>query len=473
MKVHFHRQMLAVVALAIGFAARSMAAMPEIATCTLPGLDEPARCGEIKVPENPDKPDGRSITISFAILPATEGAALPDPIVPLYGGPGEQVIAEAGYVARQFATLRGQRDILLVDQRGTGQSGAMRCRLFDPASPEINLQHFAPPTAVETCAHELSARADLTQYTYLHFARDLERIRKALGYSQFNLYAGSYGTRAAQVYVRAFPKSIRTVILSSVVPPDLVTPLSMAKASQAQFEATFAACKADADCSTAFPRLRQEFEELLVRLDAGRVRAPVPGAAVITLGRGRVVEWLRGKLYRPSTAAELPWLVHQAHAGNWSPVVDGILAQAREIDAAYSLGLWFAITCSDDVAFLREEDVAPATDGTYLGDYRVRQQQAACRAWPEASLPPDYREPVHSEIPTMFLSGDMDAATPLSFTEHVAPGFSDRVEVISRGQGHTEWNECVARLYRQFVESGKASGIDPTCPAIPRPPFKI
>jgi hypothetical protein len=218
--------------------------------------------------------------------------------------------------------------------------------------------------------------------------------------------------------------------------------------------------------------LRREFEELLVRLDAGRVRVPIPGAAEAILGRGRVVEWLRGKLYRPGSAAELPWLVHQAHAGNWTPIVDGILAQAREIDSAYSLGLWFSITCSDDVVFLREQDIAPATDGTYLGDYRVRQQQAACRAWPEASLPPDYREPVHSEIPTMFLSGDMDAATPLSFTEHVASGFPDRVEVVSRGQGHTEWNECVARLYRQLVETGKASGIDPTCPAMSRPPFR-
>ena len=468
-----HRQTLAAVALAIGFAARSVAAIPELTHCPIPGLDGPARCGEIQVPENPDKPDGRSITISFAVLPATGGAALPDPIVPLYGGPGEQVIGEAGYLAQQFATLRGQRDILLVDQRGTGRSGALRCRLFDPASPAVSLQHFVPPKAVETCAHELSAHADLTQYTYLHFARDLERIRKALGYSQFNLYAGSYGTRAAQVYLRAFPKSIRTVILSSVVPPDDVTPLTMARASQAQFDATFAACETDPDCRTAYPRLRREFEELLVLLDAGRARASIPGAGDATLGRGRVVEWLRGKLYRPSTAAELPWLVHQAHAGNWSPVVDGILAQARETDTAYALGLWLSITCSDDVAFLQEEEIAPATDGTYLGDYRVRQQQTACRAWPEASLPSGYRSPVRSEIPTMFLSGDMDAATPLSFTEHVAPGFSNRVEVVSHGQGHTEWNECVARLYRRFVESGKASGIDPTCPAIPRPPFKI
>ena len=358
-KVHGDRQIRAVVALAMGFAAGAVAETPGLAPCSLPGFDGPARCGEIQLPENSDKPDGRSITISFAVLPATGGPARPDPIVPLYGGPGEQVISEAAYVARQFATLRGQRDIVLVDQRGTGRSGALRCLLFDPASPATSLQHFVPPQAVR----DLRARPvrpcgpDAIHVSPLRAGPRAHS--KGARLFAVQLYAGSYGTRAAQVYLRAFPQSIRTVILSSVVPPDFVTPLTMAKASQAQFEATFAACEADSHCKAAYPRLRQEFEGLLVRLDAGRVRASVPGATDATLGRGRVVEWLRGKLYRPSTAAELPWLIHQAHADNWSPIVDGILAQAREIDAAYSLGLWFAITCSDDVAFLREEDVPP------------------------------------------------------------------------------------------------------------------
>ncbi|HEU4516204.1 MAG TPA: alpha/beta fold hydrolase, partial [Steroidobacteraceae bacterium] len=314
---------------------------------------------------------------------------------------------------------------------------------------------------------------DLTQYSYLHFAQDLERIRKALGYERFNLNAGSYGTRAAQVYLRAYPDGIRTVLLHSVVPPDDIAPLSMAKSAQPQFEATLAACEADRDCRAAYPRLRQEFAAILARLDAGAVRTPVPGAPQAILGRGRAVEWLRAKLYRPRTAAELPWLIHQAHGGDWSSFSDGILEQARGVDAEYALGLWFSITCSDDVGFVKEADIAPATDGTYLGDYRMRQQQAACRHWPRAELPPDYRKPVRTSIPTMFVSGDLDAATPLSFTDHVAPGFTNRVEIVSRGQGHTEWNECVDRLYRQFVETGTSEGIDPDCPAIPRPPFRL
>jgi hypothetical protein len=273
--------------------------------------------------------------------------------------------------------------------------------------------------------------------------------------------------------MRAYPNSVRTAYLGSVVPIDYVSPLTMAKASQAQFEATFAACEEDSACRAAYPALRREFAAVIARLDAGAVRASLPGAGDMRLDRGRAVEWLRGRLYRPAGAAELPWLIHRAHAGDWSPIVDGVLAQAREVDGAYAVGLWLSITCSEDLAFLRPQDIGPSTDGTYLGDFRVREQAEACRSWPKARLPVDYREPVRSAIPTMFVSGDMDAATPVAFTEHVAPGFSNRVEIVARGQGHTEPNACVSQRYREFVESGQAHEIDPVCPAIPRPPFRL
>lgn len=454
-------------------AAAAESAPPELRSCLLPGLDQPARCGELQVPENRDTPDGRQITIAFAVIPASQGPALPDPIVPLYGGPGEAVIREASSIAEQFAALRTQRDLLLVDQRGSGRSSPLTCSLFDPGNPAPNFRHFLPPDAVENCRRELETRADLTRYTYLDFAHDLETVRKALGYAQFNLNAGSYGTRAAQVFMRAYPKSTRTVLLNGAVPIDFVTPLTMAKASQEAFEATFAACEADADCRNAYPGLRGEFDGVLAELESGAVRVQVPGAEGAPLGRGRAVEWLRAKLYRPRTGAEIPWLIHRAHGGDWSPIVDGILAHAQAVDREYALGIWFSITCSEDVQFLRESDIAPATAGTYLRDYRVREQEAACRHWPKAILPDGYREPLRTDIPTLFVSGDMDTATPLWFTSHMAPGFANRVEVILRGQGHTEWNDCVDRLYRQFVKAGRASGIDPACPPMARPAFRL
>jgi pimeloyl-ACP methyl ester carboxylesterase len=329
-----------------------------------------------------------------------------------------------------------------------------------------------PPDRVRRCASALSQYADLTQYTYLHFARDLEQVRRALGYGPLNLSAGSYGTRAAQVFLRTYPASVRTVYFGSVVPIDEVTPLTMAKASQAAFENTFDACAADSACRTAFPNLRNEFGAILESLDSGSVRISVPGAPDASLSRGRVLEWLRAQLYRPSTGAAVPWIIHRAHSGDWSSTVEAILAQARSFDDLYGIGLFFSITCAEDMAFLSENEIRATSENTFLGDYRVRQQQEACEHWPKASLPAGYREPVHSAVPAMFVSGDMDAATPLAFTEHAATGFQNRVVIVARGQGHTEWNECLETQYRAFVEKGTADGIDPSaCPPIPRPPF--
>jgi pimeloyl-ACP methyl ester carboxylesterase len=210
------------------------------------------------------------------------------------------------------------------------------------------------------------------------------------------------------------------------------------------------------------------------RLASGRVPGNVPGhAGTVALSQGRVAEWFRSLLYRPSSAARLPWLIHRASKGEWDPIVEGILENARAADSDLSFGLLLSITCSDDVPFVHEEEVEAATRNTFLGDWRLRQQQAACKAWPHAVVPTNYREPVHTQVPTMFVSGDSDGGTPVSFTEHAASGFQNRVEVIMNNRGHTEWDGCIEALYQRFLNQGSVQGLDPsTCAHLSRPPFK-
>jgi pimeloyl-ACP methyl ester carboxylesterase len=391
------------------------------------------------------------------------------------GGPGEDAISAAADYAAQFAPLLKDRNLLLVDQRGTGQSAALHCDLFSPATAADSLRDLFPPAAVEKCERRLAATADLTRYIYAYFARDLEQVRQALGYGPLNLFAGSYGTRAAQVYMRAYPRSVRTAYLGSVVPVDANNPLPFAKTAQTVLDRLFADCDADPACHAAYPNLRDEFRQVLERLDSGNVRVSILGrAGLVPLGRGRVAEWIRAKLYRPRGAATLPWFIHRAFAGDWAPIADDILADSREVDQALSLGLLFAITCSEDLPFVRDQDIGPATDGTFLGRYRLRQQQAACSYWPKAMLPDGYRKPVQSSVPTLFVTGDMDGATPLWFTDRVAAGFSDHAVIIAHGQGHTEWSDCLAEKFGELVRTGSARGLGASgCPAIPRPPFKI
>jgi pimeloyl-ACP methyl ester carboxylesterase len=445
-----------------------------LSPCRVPDFKDDARCGVLDVPEDPNKPDGRRLSIAVAVIAAVTQPALTDPIVVLMGGPGEDAITAAGLFADQFADLRQNRDLLLVDQRGTGRSGPLPCDLYSAEDPAASLRDVFPPAAVKRCAQRLRTRADLTQYTYDHFASDLEQVRRALGYGALNLFAGSYGTRAAQVYVRAYPQSVRTMYLGSVVPLDAANPLPFAKTAQTALENLLSECAADSACHAAFPNLRDEFRDISARLDSGAVRVAVPGySGTVPLFRGRVAEWMRSKLYRPKSAAILPWLIHRAYEGDWSPVADALLADAKATDAALSLGLLFSITCNEDVPFVQEKDIAPATAGTFLGDYRVRQQQAACEPWPRVSLPKEYRAPVQSPVPTLFVSGDADGGTPLWYKDHVAPGFSHRVELVAKGQGHTEWSDCISHLYQRLVRTGAVRGLDPSCDAAPRPPFKV
>jgi pimeloyl-ACP methyl ester carboxylesterase len=445
----------------------------ELSTCTLPGLTQVARCGVLNVPENPERPAERQLAIHFVVIPATDSPTFSDPIVPLMGGPGEDAIGAAAIYLEQFSSLRANRDLLLVDQRGTGQSAPLRCELYSPEQPAASLRDVFPLAAVRQCERKLRARADLMQCGYLRFSSDLEEVRRALGYGPLNLFAGSYGTRAAVVYLRAYPRSVRTAYLGSVVPIDVAQPLPMARTEQVALDSILGACAADSVCHSAFPNLSVEFHEVVARLTSG-VSVLVPGSiGKGRLERGRVAEWIRSKLYRPKSAAVVPWLIHQAYLGNWTPMVEGILSDARDADVDLNLGLLFAITCNEDLPFVQQNEILAQTQGTFLSDYRVRQQNAACNVWPRVSLPTGYRVPVRSSVPTMFVSGDADGGTPLWFMKHVAPGFTERVEVVARGQGHTEWSDCISQLYRRLIINGSVPElVGVSCEPIPRPAFK-
>ena len=457
-------------ACALWCASASAAEKPQLSPCKIPDLDQPARCGAFEVPENRDRPDGRKLQIHFAVVPASSGHSKADPIATLMGGPGEEAILVGGYFAKQFASLLKERDLLLVDQRGTGKSNGLKCDLHSNLDPEIVLRDVFPPERVRECAQRASRQADLTQYTYANFAADLEHVRRALGYGPLNLFSASYGTRAAQVFIRSYPESVRTVFFGSVVPIDIPTPSMFARSTDEALNRIFKDCAEDSACHTAYPNLRQEFTQILSRLDAG-VRVPVPGSAQpVPLARGRVVERLRSISYRREGSGTVPWIIHQAHAGNWQPIVESLLSDigARSFDSDFSFGYFFTNTCNEDIPFIDERQVAQSR-GSYLGDYRVRQQQAACALWPKFTLPPGYRSPVRSSVPALFVWGDHDPALEPWTTNHVAKGFANRFQFVMQGYGHTEWNDCVGQLYERFVTNGSVAGLDKLACGAPLP----
>ena len=211
--------------------------------CVLPGLAESAnaQCGTLTVPENRATQRGRTIDLRIVLLPATGRDRAPDPVFFIAGGPGSSIVAEAGWLARHPSGLRERRDLVLVDQRGTGGSAPLNCPFYGPRdSLQAFLGDFMPIDAVRKCRETFARERDLSQYTTAVAAQDLDDVRAALGVDRINLSGGSYGTRAAQEYLRRYPTRVRAATLFGLVPPSEHMPQDFARDAQVALDATVA-----------------------------------------------------------------------------------------------------------------------------------------------------------------------------------------------------------------------------------------
>ncbi|HKV08106.1 MAG TPA: alpha/beta fold hydrolase [Thermoanaerobaculia bacterium] len=453
---------------------------PGLSPCQERNLPEGALCGTHEVFENRAARTGRKIPLRIVVLPATGRDRLSDPLTFFAGGPGDASIPEGIAMAWELESLRGKRDVLLVDFRGTGQSGALSC-------PELEgdvqgfLDDFLPTDKIRACRDRLSKEVDLSWYTTDAAVDDVEEVRTALGYGPLNLMGGSYGTRAVLTYLRRHPQSVRTATLSGVLDPEARYPLGMSRASQEALDGLIAECEGDPACRNAFPKLRQEVDAVLSRAASEPARVewndPRTGPVELRLTRTGVVQTLRYMLYSPAEAALVPLDVHRAAQGDWKPL--GLLAHLQGLDrGGMAQGFYQSVTCAEDVAFLREEEIAPAVAGTFVGDFRVRRQKAACEGWPVRDLGPDLHAPVVSDVPALLISGERDPATPAANGERASRTLKRSRHVIVPDGSHNltgmQGAECVPGLIAAFIDAGTADGLDTSCISrMRRPDFEL
>jgi pimeloyl-ACP methyl ester carboxylesterase len=235
--------------------------------CQVPNLKEEVFCGTYEVYENRVARKGRKISLNIVLLPALTSNPTPDPLFPIAGGPGQSATAGAANDAQRFAQIRRQRDIVLVDQRGTGKSNPLDC---DFRNPNEALRAFVigdiPVGQVKQCRQKLEKTADLRFYTTPIAMDDLDEVRNWLGYEQINVYGGSYGTRAALVYLKRHPKQTRTVTLRAVSSTYEKNPLYNPRDSQLSLDRLFEDCAKDEGCANAFPDLSRNFQTVLEQL---------------------------------------------------------------------------------------------------------------------------------------------------------------------------------------------------------------
>ncbi|NKI94351.1 alpha/beta hydrolase [Rhizobacter sp. SG703] len=456
--------------------------------CRVAGLRNEVLCGQLRRPLDPVRPTGPQIDVHYVVVPAMARRKLPDPVFLLAGGPGQSAISLAGSVMPLFQRLNNRRDIVFVDQRGTGRSAPLACddgpgsatdggreTLADEADPARQFARMA------ACRDRLAARAplavpaDLGFFTTTLAMQDLDAVRARLGAPRIDLVGASYGTRAALEYQRQFPDRVRRSVLDGVAPPDMVLPVSFSTDGQQAFDALLAACEAEAACTRAHPTLRADWKALLAGLPR-EVSAAHPLSGRIerfTLTREMVLGAVRGTLYAPWIAAALPTALHDAAQGRFEGLVGlGGLLSARK-GMGLAMGMHFSVVCAEDAPRMAQASDPPGADfGRSLGALYAR----VCADWPRGAVPDAFYRLSASTTPVLLLSGGLDPITPPRHADRVARALGARARsVVVPNAGHGVMGVgCARDLIQRFIDAADdaaALALDTTClVAVPRPP---
>ncbi|MBL8112438.1 MAG: alpha/beta fold hydrolase [Acidobacteria bacterium] len=443
--------------------------------CHVEGLAEEVLCGSVDVPERRTGPAGTRIRLAVAVLPATTRARADDPVFLLAGGPGQGARLLAGPAARAFRALRRSRDLVLVDVRGTGGSGALS---FSPGADELgDLLGGGVGNADRLAAERDRLLADPAPYDTEAIVADLEDVRSALGCRRVNLWGGSYGTRVAQLWARRHPDAIRSVVLDGAAPLAMPLPLFMARDAETALDGLLTRCERDAACAAKHASFRRDLASVLARFSNGPIsvalrdpRNGVPRPALLT--RTGFVAGLRAALYVPRHAALVPLVVAAAARDDYGPLAALLSEGAAWSVETMALGMTLSVLCTEDVPRLDPPRIARETAGTFVGTAMAEAWREACEVWPRGAPPRGFDEHVVVPVPALILSGGRDPVTPPIRGDEMAGSFSPATHVVVPEAGHgSSFLGCVPRLIAGFIERGTGEGLDAACvksiPAVP------
>jgi len=444
--------------------------------CEVPGAapdsKEKVLCGTYEVFENRALKKGRRIQLKIVVFPATGQNKAADPVFYIAGGPGSSATEDAPYLARELAKVREKRDLVFLDQRGTGGSHPLICTFFNPSDLQSYLEYWNPLEDVRKCRGQLEKDADLGLYTTSIAMDDLDEVRAALGYEKINITAGSYGTRASQEYLKRHGKNVRSMVLQGISPTSQFMPRDFPQHTERALSGVIDECLKDEACRGAFPELRDEEKAVLEKLIRGPVEVEVKEASNgkstrVKLSRNLAAEAVRYMLYSTSGSSRLPLILHLAAGGNFTPLAEAAIFYRQEIVGSGGTGLYLSITCAEDLPWIKAGEGESGVEKTFLGDYRLRQQREACALWPQGKIPDDYGVPTRSEVPALILTGEWDPVTPPLYGNMIAKYLPNSLPLVIPSGGHgfngLEGMDCVSNLTTEFFEQGSAKKLDTSC----------
>ena len=440
---------------------------PQFVSCTYGGYVD-GWCGHVRVASDPSKPQGQTIALRVTVLPATTQPAA-GALFYLEGGPGVAATTAAVSVNAFFAQVGRTRDLVMVDQRGTGGSSRLAC-------PDRHVD-AADAGAVTGYLRECFAQLDTDPrlYTTSVAADDLETVRLALGYGKIDLYGVSYGGTLAQAYLRQYPRSLRSVVLDSGSLPAVRIYDVSARNAERALDAQLARCAAVRTCARAYPHPRRQLNELLAR--PPRPVSLVTGKALL---RSTDIAWMVQTLSETAEgAAIIPSAINAAVHGDYTTLALAYGPRTgSNLDSRARLIPYWVILCSEPWAAFDPATTARVGTGSYLARAaigRARLFRRACRVVPKGFVPPTAGSLRVVPVPTLLLAGSADPLDPVANLRGWRRLFRHGRLIVVVGAGHgTIEYPCVQRLVAGFIERARATRLNSACARhVSLPPFLI
>ena len=449
----------------------------ELDYCHIENYSQEVLCGQYSVFEDRKSATGRKIDIKFAVIPSITEAKETDPLIFFAGGPGQGARDMGQFVALAFREVHENRDIILIDQRGMGDSHSLECEQpkEQPLSLSDEEQQKLVRDILTKCLSELDA--DVTKYTQDLANEDIHEIVTALGYDKVNLYGVSWGTRSALLYANQFPETVRTVIMDGNAPLENKVPLYANEDAERALQTLFTDCSDSENCHKAFPTLEQDFKQVLVDFGERGYEVTMNDAntgepVTFTITRNAFVNAIRGILYSPDFSRLLPIIIQQAKNRDFR-AISGLTAAFG--DGGMAMGAQMSVLCSEDLSRISNEAIALETNKGFVGNAFINYFTNACSVWPKAPLPEIYSQELKSEVPTLILSGAIDPVTPERWGEKMMEFMTNSKHLVATNTGHNVAPKgCASKLMDQFIDQGHLENIDGNClREITRPTFFI
>ena len=452
------------------------------ATTALASLVAASRCSIFQVPENYEAIDARQIDLKVMVIPALNDLPEADPLFLLAGGPG-QAATDLVQVAQIFSRVRTDRDIVLVDQRGTGELSPFDCQMDEEQAQEIEALDPEFEEIIELqlqilrdCLQTMEASAEF--YTTDIAMRDLDAIRQYLGYSQLNLWGASYGSRAALAYLQAYPEFTRAVIIDAIAPPVISLPLYNERDASASLQKILDDCAGNDVCSTAYPELSEHYQQLIERLAIPQALTVVDdsdfSSIETTLSDFEFLSVLRQVLYSREAQRLIPLIIEQAWQGNFKPV---LALSSQYSEDQINQGMFLSVICNEDYPLIDAALLAAKSDSEYLIQSEMfnRFVYEACAIWPKRELDQGYFEAVTEDKPVLIFSGALDPITPPQWGELVHQALPNSMHFVLEGFAHgTPFTQCTSVMMNNFIELGDFSELESDCIAqFKRRPFFV